>query len=119
VIKESDIDPLAWRNSSKSAKERARLLVDAMTFDEKATIVSSQTAPFTITWTGATEGIPRLKVPRVRYQDGPEGFRANTHWGTTTGWPSALSFSQTWDEDLLESWGQLMGKEFKDKGAGV
>lgn len=115
----NESDPLAWRNTSKSAEERAQLLVDAMTFDEKADTVTGHVFPGALTWTGATEAIPRLKVPRVRYQDGPQGFRMNIHWGTSTSWPSILTFSQTWDEELVEEWGQKMGKEFKDKGAAV
>merc|ERR1719453_2785621 len=43
----------------------------------------------------------------------------NIHWGTTTAWPSVLAYGQTWDTELIEQWGKSMGKEFKDKGAGV
>lgn len=90
-----------------------------MTFEEKAQTVTGHIFPGAVTWTGATEAIERLKVPRVRYQDGPQGFRMNIHWGTTTAWPSVLAFGQTWEQDLIENWGKAMGKEFKDKGAGV
>ena len=64
-------DPLAWRNKSLTPEERATLLVNAMTFEEKANTVTGHVFPGSLTWTGATESIDRLKVPRVRYQDGP------------------------------------------------
>lgn len=70
-------------------------------------------------WTGSTYGIDRLKVPSIHYNDGPQGFRDNENWGTTTAWPSTLAFSQTWDKQLTYEWGQRMGKEYKDKGAGL
>jgi len=101
------------------AEERAKLLVGAMTYDEKAQTVTGHVFPGAITWTGATEAIDRLKVPRVRYQDGPQGFRMNIHWSTSTAWPSGLAFGTSWDPELVEQWGESMGKEFLDKGAGV
>jgi beta-glucosidase len=99
------------------AEERAKLLVDAMVFAEKAWLVAGHIP--SITWTGATSGIRRLKVPIVRYADGPQGFRMNVRKGTTTAWPSVLSYSTSWDTELIYEWGQVMGKEFKMKGAGV
>lgn len=39
--------------------------------------------------------------------------------GTSTAWPSVQAYGQSWDPELLEDWGKAMGKEFKDKGAGV
>jgi len=93
-----------------------------MTFEEKATIVShnawvNQFGLFT--WTGQTNEIERLKVPKVRYQDGPQGFRSNIHKGTTTAWASVLAYGSSWDSELVGEWGKHMGKEFKMKGAGV
>ena len=93
-----------------------------MTFDEKVSIVSHNAWSdlFGIaTWTGQTNGIERLKVPTVRYQDGPQGFRANIRKGTTTAWPSVLAYGTTWDPKVILEWGMAMGKEFKMKGAGV
>jgi beta-glucosidase len=88
-----------------------------MTFIEKGWLVGGHIP--SITWTGATSGIRRLKVPIVRYADGPQGFRMNIRKGTTTAWPSVLSYSNSWDIDLVREWGETMGKEFKDKGAGI
>lgn len=70
-------------------------------------------------FTGSTTSNERLKVPRVNYQDGPQGFRNNKFHSTTTAWPGALAYTCSWDRDLVHEWGSAMGKEFYDKGAGV
>ncbi len=51
--------------------------------------------------------------------DGPQGFRDDTHVGTTTAFPSGLSIGATWDRELAYSWGEAMGKEFYGKGSNV
>lgn len=120
-VQEVTDDPLAWRDTTKSPEERATLLVNAMNFTEKAKMLSRTERPTSGVndWTGGIIGIERLKVPEIRYQDGPQGFRDDMHPGTTTSWPCGQAFGQTWDMDLIKEWGQKMGQEFKDKGAGV
>lgn len=51
--------------------------------------------------------------------DGPQGFRAPGHDGTSTQWPSSLTMAATWDRDMIREWGVAMGREFKGKGANV
>lgn len=116
-----DIDPMAWKNTSLPADERATLLVKALTLTEKAMIISRNTTdtPGVTNWIGGTSAVERLQVPQINYQDGPQGFRDEINHGSTTAWPSVLAFGQSWDEKLLYEWGQKMGSEFKDKGAGV
>lgn len=70
-------------------------------------------------WMGGMLGIERLKVPSVRYQDGPQGFRDNIQHSTTTQWPGLLSYANSWDRELTYEFAKAMGKEFKMKGAGV
>ena len=41
-------DPLAWRDTSKSPDERAKLLVAAMTFEEKASFMANHLTDQTI-----------------------------------------------------------------------
>lgn len=66
-------DPLAWRNTSLTADERASLLLKAMNYTEKAKILSrwGKNTPGKNDWTGGTVGIERLKVPAIQYNDGP------------------------------------------------
>jgi len=58
--------------------ERATLLVDAMTLEEKIRMIGRwDPAPEGTNWSGGTPGCPRLKVPPVQYNDGPQGFNGN------------------------------------------
>lgn len=92
-----------------------------MNTTEKAMIISRNTTdiPGKTAWIGGTCAIERLQIPQINYQDGPQGFRDELNHGTTTAWPSVLAFGQAWDEKLMYEWGQKMGLEFKQKGAGV
>jgi beta-glucosidase len=116
-----NVDPLAWKNTSLPLDQRASLLVQAMNTTEKAMIISRNTTdiPGKTEWIGGTCAIERLQIPQINYQDGPQGFRDELNHGTTTAWPSVLAFGQAWDEKLIYEWGQRMGLEFKQKGAGV
>ena len=62
-------------------------------------------------------GVPRLGVPDLKMNDGPEGFRGPA--GTSTQWPSGLTVAHSWDEELFSEWGHAMGREFYGKGANV
>jgi beta-glucosidase len=48
-----------------------------------------------------------------------QGFRDDTHPGTTTQFPSGLSVAATWDVAAVESWGAAISEEFVLKGANV
>ena len=75
----------------------------------------------------APQAIPRLGIPWLSLQDGPQGFRDGkygkgsygngTYLGTSTQWPSGLTIGATWDRTIASLWGQSMGAEFKAKGA--
>ena len=77
--------------------------------------------PGACAYIGNVPGIPRLKVPPISMNDGPQGFRVpkGEPDGTSTAWPSGLSMAATWDVDALHEWGAGMGKEFFEKGANV
>jgi len=49
----------------------------------------------------------RLGIPALKINDGPQGFRDDSHPGSTTCWPSALTMGATWDRDLCYQWGVL------------
>lgn len=111
--------PLPW----DAAYAGATSLVRQMTLEEKASMMLG------IGWTGGTldkwwyvgntPAIPRLKIPSLNMQDAAGGFR--TYWvelvGTVTCWPSLLSMAATWDVDIMHSFAQALGAEFRGKGA--
>ena len=60
-------------------------------------------------------GVPRLGIPELRMNDGPEGFRGPA--GTSTQWPSGLTVAHTFDVDSFAEYGVALGVEFSGKGA--
>lgn len=92
-------------------------LVDQMTLTEKISLLhgTGATQPFV----GNVPGIPRLGIPALALNDGPQGFRADAYPGTSTQWPSALTVAASWDRALMGRWATAMGREFLNKGANV
>jgi hypothetical protein len=96
--------------------------VSNMTLDEKLTLLSgaSFAQEFSLgNYTGFVKGVPRLGVPPLQMNDGPQGFRDPSHPGTTTCWPSGLTVAATWDASAASAWGAANGAEFAAKGANV
>eukprot|EP00912_Choanoflagellata_sp_UC4_P000192 UC4_evm3s125 len=70
---------------------------------------------------GNTPAIPRLNIPSINSQDAAQGFRTidPSMYGLVTSWPCSLGAAATWDVQLVEQWGQALGKEFRAKGANM
>ena len=64
---------------------------------------------------GNVAAIPRLGIPALNLNDGPQGFRANVD-GTSTCWPSGLTIAASWNVSAVWQWGAAMGAEFRAKG---
>ena len=58
-----------WMNTSLSPRERAQVLVEAMTFEEKVEMTHAH--GFQNPYIGHTPAIDRLGIPEFHYQDGP------------------------------------------------
>ena len=100
----------------------AERLVKAMTLGEKLRLLQGNATGgyANMPWVGIVNGVPRLGVPDLRMNDGPQGYRALKQYsGTSTQWPSGLTAARTWDGALLGAWGAAMGAEFAGKGANV
>lgn len=63
---------------------------------------------------GNVPAIPRLGIPALTLNDGPQGFRGEA--GTSTCWPSGLTMAATWNVTTMNRWGTAMGEEFVAKG---
>jgi len=109
-----------WMSKAMSPRDRARSVMTHMTAEEKRGMLygyGCQTKEWP--YTGNVAGIPRLNVPALKYNDGPQGFRHDAIPGSSTSWPSGLTAAASWDSDTMYAWGSGMGKEFYDKGANV
>merc|ERR1719223_2152280 len=116
-----------WSDQGLPPEARARLLVDNMTLSEKIVLLHGppsgnpaqcDTSP-RCAYVGNVAPIPRLHIPPINMNDGPQGFRNAKHPGTTTAWPSALTMAASWDVDAMYEWGVNQGKEFYAKGSNV
>lgn len=92
-----------------------------MTLEEKLRILSGQVQsndnPNYLEYSLQTQGVPRLGVPTIHFNEGTYGFASMDHPKTSTAFPSGLSIAATWDPSLAYSWGSAMSREFQNKGA--
>ena len=119
---------------SLSPDQRAHLLLNAMTEQERYDYMSGQCDPQG--HTGALSGIPRLGVPTIYFNDGPAGVHEEPPTyvnqspagvcltfqvgevgpGHATAMPSPLAVAATFDPRLAFAYGRVVGNEAARKG---
>ncbi|MGZ4706906.1 MAG: glycoside hydrolase family 3 protein, partial [Acidimicrobiales bacterium] len=91
-------------------------LVSQLTVEEKASLTAG--ADF---WT--TVAVPRLDIPSVTVTDGPNGARGSALLGfgavTAVCAPCGSALGSTWDVELIERVGAMLGEESRTKAARV
>ena len=107
---------VGWKTIMKQQK-----LVEKMTIEEKAAILSGKTV-----W--QTREIDRLSIPSIFLSDGPHGIRkqagAGDHLGLNaslpaTCFPTAAGVANSWDEALGEEIGEALAEEAVTMGVNV
>ena len=107
---------VGWKTVMKQQK-----LVEKMTIEEKAAILSGKTV-----W--QTREIDRLSIPSIFLSDGPHGIRkqagAGDHLGLNaslpaTCFPTAAGVANSWDEALGEEIGEALAEEAVTMGVNV
>ena len=116
-----------WMNTADPPAVRAQKLLRVMSVEEKLHMWAGNNSMFP--YVGAVTSIPRLGIPPLNLNDGPQGFRGQgndkpgrpllAQKGTTTAFPSGLTIAATWDVKAARLWGETMGEEFRDKGSNV
>ena len=106
-----------------SPDQRAELLLQQMTLEEKITLVHGNGMPggrgaaASNGGAGFTAAIPRLGIPAIQMADAAVGV---TRGGVTsrysTALPDAVSAASSWDVDLACEYGALIGQELRDQG---
>ena len=111
-----------YRNSTLSPEQRVKDLLSRMTAEEKASMLSGAN------W---MESVPvaRLGIPSIKMADGPMGVRS--WYGpssmtnaavsklpkiTATAFPVGMAMAATWDPELVEREGRLIGRETRAMG---
>lgn len=94
-----------WRDAGLSTAERVTGLRTAMTFDHKVALALSDFG-----------ALADLGVPPLMYTDSGNGIRGA---GGVTGLPVGLALAATFDVELAEAYGGVLGREARRTGRNV
>ena len=97
--------PCPWLSRSLPVGQRVSLLLSRMTLADKIDMV---------TGAGNIAAIPRLCVPAINLQDGPNGVGDGLTGVTQL--PAGVSLAATWDRSLAAEYGKVIGAEERGKG---
>lgn len=87
----------------------------ALALADKCTLLAGKS-----TW--RTHAIPDAGIPQLKMSDGPNGIRGEGHGGSGTPGvvvPAGITLGATWDPELVEEIGSLIGTEALRKGAHI
>jgi beta-glucosidase len=102
-----------WCNASLSADERANAVLAQMAQDEKFALMATvgRAAEY------QTTGVPRLDIPPLVFRNGPVGLRLTRNDPPpATALPAAISLASSFDPELAERYGALVGREASRRG---
>lgn len=116
-----------WQNTSLSPEQRANLVLQAMTLDEKIALIHGTGQPgngvpppeqqHSNGGAGYVVGVPRLGIPGIQMADAAYGVTKSQDNGRySTALPSSLALAATWDPDAGLQYGALIGRELRDQG---
>ncbi len=113
-----------WLDKSLSPDQRAELVIQQMTLDEKIALVHGVTGaaarPSSLGGAGYVPGIPRLGIPALQMTDGRSGVANTGSRGRyATALPSSLANAASWDVESSYEYGALLGREVRDLGFNV
>ncbi len=114
-----------WTDKKLSPDQRADLLLEQLTLDEKLALVHGGTpeagkAAKSLGGAGWIPGIPRLGIPDFQMTDGRSGVaNIGSRGRYATALPSSLAAGATWDPDLAYEYGAVVGKEVRELGFNV
>jgi beta-glucosidase len=113
---EVDLELCPWMDTSLTADERAQLLLDASTLDQKMRWLVEPAAnnPYETNIGGfGGSAVYPLQVPCapfIQYTDSPHGVTSRGVTNTTA-FPAQIALAATWDEALAREKGQAHGYE--------
>jgi beta-glucosidase len=102
-----------WCNASLSVDARANAALAQMTQDEKFALMATvgRAAEY------QTVGVPRLGIPPLVLRNGPVGLRlTRNNPPPATALPAAIALASSFDPDLAERYGALVGREASMRG---
>jgi len=114
AVPECNGAPAPWLDATRSADERARLVIEQMTLDEKISMLGSlrdaqhfrETLP-----------IARLCTPALRMNNGSAGVSTGgPEQFPATALPAPIGLAATWDPADAYRYGSVAGRETRDQG---
>lgn len=105
--------PCPWVGSSATSEAKASQVLAQMTLDEKLSMTHGSSA--VAGYAGSIAAIGRLCIPALTLNDGGAGVVM----GGTTAMPAPIASAATWDTQLQNTYGQVVGAEAKGKGVDV
>ncbi len=120
--------PRPWMNPKLSPEERAELVLQQMTLDEKLALLHGNGMAHEKSWNtpltqlanggaGYVEGVPRLGIPPLIMSDAAYGVRDSAANGRySTAMPSNLGAASSWDTDSACAYGEIIGEELRAQG---
>jgi beta-glucosidase len=106
-----------WMNKALSPVQRANLLIQQMTLDDKIVMVHG-VSPIPIKgYVGYVPANPRLGIPALTLADGRAGVGNGAHDITLL--PAPIAVASSWDLGLIHEYGKMLGQEQWAKGTNV
>ena len=123
----SKMSALPWMNTSLSPDQRADLVLQQMTLDEKIQLVhgtgwgvlreGDPVPPRSNLGAGYVPGIDRLGIPDINLADSATGVRLGALQSRySTLLPSPLALAATWNLQSALLYGSVIGRELRDQG---
>lgn len=106
-----------WTNRALPPRQRAELLLKQMTLDEKITMVHGVDPMPIEGYVGYVPPNPRLGIPALRLADGRAAVGNRAHDITLL--PAPIAAASSWDVDLMNAFGRVLGHEQWIKGTNV
>lgn len=111
-----------YLDETASADARIEDALGRMSLAEKIALIHAD-SKFT------SPGVPRLGIPPIHTDDGPQGVREESLWddwasaGQTndscTAYPALMSLTAAWNTELAYRYGRSIGEEFRYRGKDV
>jgi beta-glucosidase len=116
-----------WMNTSLSPDQRADLLMQKLTLDQKIQILHGSGFPGfgppnpqgkdSNGGAGYVPGFPEYGIPGIQMADAAYGVtRSGTNGRYSTALPSDLAAAATWNPEAAQMYGDLIGRELRDQG---
>jgi beta-glucosidase len=120
-------DARPWLNAKLPPDERANMVLNEMTLDEKIELMHGngmegwgRAMPNLSSSNGGAGfvfGIPRLGLPMIQMSDAAYGVRASAQNGRySTALPANIALAATWEVDAACEYGALIGRELRAQG---